>query len=81
MSEPWFGAKRYGIGLGPRSPAGWISTGVYVLLMVSAPIAGRSLNAPIWAVEAAPALLTVGFIALAILKSDGRPWRWRWGGR
>jgi short-subunit dehydrogenase len=36
MSKPWFGPKEYGFGLSPISPAGWIATLVYVIVLMSA---------------------------------------------
>jgi hypothetical protein len=83
MNEPWFGPKTYGIGIGPKSRAGWISVAVYCALMAAAPFAARFLGWPVWAAPVALGLLTVGFLILVALKSDGAAWRWRWrwGGR
>lgn len=40
MGAPRFGAKTYGVGVSPKSPAGWIALGAYVVaLMASAPLA------------------------------------------
>ena len=81
MGEPWFGAKAYGVGIGPKSRAGWIAIVAYLVLMATVPVACRSLSWPAWAIPAALGLLTVGFLILMVLKGDGQPWRWRWGGR
>ncbi len=86
MGKPWFGPKTYGIGIGPRSRAGWLAVAVYLLLMIATPIAELSLGLPVWMVPAAFGLFTVVFLTLVVLnsggaKSDGEPWRWRWGGR
>jgi hypothetical protein len=80
MGKPWFGAKTYGIGVGPKSPAGWTSVVVYCVLMLVTPTAMRSVG-PHWAGLAAGGLITVGYLVLVALKSDGAPWRWRWGGK
>lgn len=86
MSEPWFGPKTYGIGIGPKSRAGWVSVAVYLVLALATPIVGLSLNWPAWVTPIALAIFTVSFLILIIAKSrgdgsDGEPWRWRWGGR
>jgi membrane protein YdbS with pleckstrin-like domain len=81
MSEPWFGQKAYGIGLSPRSPAGWAATVVYILALVATVAIVKFFAAPRWAMWAAFAVLSLGFIALTIIKSDRKAWRWRWGGR
>jgi hypothetical protein len=81
MGEPWFGAKAYGIGIGPKSRAGWIAIVAYLVLMATIPIACRSLTWPDWTIPIALGLLTAGLLLLMNLKSDGEPWRWRWGGR
>jgi hypothetical protein len=81
MGEPWFGAKAYGVGLSPKTPAGWIATLVFVVVMVGAVPVGRLLHAPRWASFVVLALAPAAFLALAIWKSGGTVWRWRWGGR
>lgn len=81
MSSPWFGAKRYGIGLSPKSPAGWFALGACVAAILAVPPVSRRLEAPGWAAAAASILLTLAFLLLAWLKSDRSPWSWRWGGR
>lgn len=32
--SPWFGPKRFGIGISPSSWQGWVSTGIFVALLV-----------------------------------------------
>lgn len=81
MGEPWFGTKRYGVGISPRRPAGWIATGLYALAMIAAGPIAIVFAAPNWVLWTAFALLTVGFLGLAFAKSDHQPWRWRWNGR
>jgi hypothetical protein len=81
MGEPWFSVKTYGIGLSPKSPAGWIALAVYGAAVTAAPPVTAHFGAPRWVTGAAIAALTIGFLVLMFAKSDGRPWRWRWGGR
>lgn len=79
MSRPWFAQKRYGMGLSPASPAGWITLAIFVVAMaLTGPIV-EFLHLPVW-------VIWIGFAAeIAIMlwvifaKSDGKPWRWRWG--
>jgi hypothetical protein len=81
MTGPWFGAKEYGIGISPKSSAGWISLGIYALAMVATGPIARHFDAPLWVVWATFAFLTIGLLVLIFAKSDRRPWRWRWGRR
>lgn len=78
MGKPWFGAKRYGYGLSPISWEGWAVTLFWVALMG---VGGRMLPSRLgsgWTLAAMLALLVV-YLAVVGLKSDGKPWRWRWG--
>ena len=81
MGEPWFGVKRYGLGIGPRSPAGWIATGVFAVVLVAVTNSVALLHGPPMLALGMALLLGAAFIALAIAKSDRKPWRWRWGGK
>ena len=81
MREPWFGVKAYGIGIGPKSRAGWVSVAVYCVLMVAAPLAMHHLYWPAWSLPAAFVFLTLVLLTLMFVKSDGQPLRWRWDGR
>jgi hypothetical protein len=81
MGEPWFGAKTYGIGIGPKSRVGWACVAVYVGLMAAAALAVRFLDWPHWVAPAGLGGLTAAFLIVVRLKSDGQPWRWRWGRR
>jgi hypothetical protein len=81
MTEPWFGPKAYGIGIAPRSPRGWAALGVYVLAMAATGPVVEHFAAPRWVIWIAFALLTAALLVLMYVKSDRRPWRWRWGGR
>jgi hypothetical protein len=58
-STAWFGPRRYGWGLTPVAPAGWVATGVFgVLALVSA-----RHHPDDWR---RPTLLTVAYTLLAI---------------
>ena len=83
MKKPWFGVKAYGIGIGPISLPGWLSILAYAAAMVGVSTLGGWLSPPppSWIVGAIMLALTVGLFVLIGLKSDGKPWRWRWGGR
>ncbi|MBE7220805.1 MAG: hypothetical protein INR64_20245 [Caulobacteraceae bacterium] len=81
MGEPWFGVKRYGIGIGPRSPAGWAATVLFMVVVVVVPQVVVALHGPPWATLAIVLALGAAFTLLAFAKSDRKPWRWRWGGR
>jgi hypothetical protein len=79
MPKPWFGAKSFGVGIGPRSIEGWLLTGAYVVAMVAVTPLVVGLHVPIWWVFVSFGLLTAGFLIVALLMSDGAAWRWRWG--
>lgn len=79
MSDPWFGVKTYGIGIGPKNLAGWVSTLLYCTMMIGVPVAKRALNWPTWMILVAYVLFTIAFFALVFIKGDGKPWRLRWG--
>lgn len=81
MSKPWFGSKTYGIGIGPKSLEGWIATSVYVAAILTLSGAGRWFSVEPWVIGVAGLVLTMGFLAVAVLTSDHQPWRWRWGGK
>jgi hypothetical protein len=81
MGEPWFGAKDYGIGLSPKTGAGWAALALYVAAMGATTPLARRLAAPHWSIGAAFAILTAAFVVLVFLKGGRQAWRWRWGGR
>jgi hypothetical protein len=81
MSKPWFGPKEYGFGLSPISPAGWVATLVYVIVLMSAAFILRQRGAATWIGLATTLGITVAFIGLTLLKSDRSAWKWRWGRR
>ena len=83
----WFKPKTYGYGATPANWQGWVATGVFVigvmalslLLLGMEPKPGTGLGSwriGIWTLMVAG--LTVGFIWLSGVKSDGQ-WGWRWG--
>ena len=81
MKKPWFGVKAYGIGIGPKSFPGWVSVLVYAAAMGGATPFGEWLKLPFWRAGAFMLAMTVGLLVLMAVTSDGKPWRWRWGGR
>ena len=81
MGKPWFGPKRYGIGLGPTSPAGWMVMVAYVAAMVGALPLVRALGWPDWAFAVIQLAAVLLLVVLVILKRDSRPLKWRWGDR
>lgn len=81
MGRPWFGPKRYGIGLGPSSPAGWLAVLVYAGLMAGALPPVRALGWPDWAFAGIQLTATALLLTLVMLKRDRRPMKWRWGDR
>jgi hypothetical protein len=81
MGRPWFGAKRYGLGWSPSSPTGWAVVGAYVVAVIACPWLLAALHAPRGLGLLLALGLTTGLIAVMSAKSDGRRWRWRWGGR
>lgn len=81
MSKPWFGVKKYGVGMSPASPAGWLALAVYVCAMIAVGPVVDALHGPVWAIFVCLGLLTAGLLLLVKLKGDGQPWKWRWGGR
>lgn len=79
MSKPWFGAKTYGIGFSPKSLEGWIATLAYVVVVLAGAAVGRRWGAEPWMVGLGGLGLTIALLALAVIKGDGQPMRWRWG--
>ncbi len=71
-TKAWFGPRRFGWGLGPRSPEGWILTALAVATSMIAAI--RWPNRPI--IRSVPVVL---YLLVAILKgtSPGGPKEWR----
>jgi len=79
MSKPWFGAKTYGIGFSPKSVEGWIAMLVYVVAVLAVTAVGKQWGVEPWMIVLAGSGLTLGLLALAVVKGDGQPLRWRWG--
>lgn len=89
MSQAWFRPKTHGYGAYPANWKGWGIIAVYILVEFSV-IWGLVLR-PAWsgaepsskaiyATVALCTLLTLGFVWLTKVKTDGA-WRWRWGNR
>ena len=83
MSRYWFRQKRYGWGATPTTWEGWLSSLVF-LVVVLAINAGIILLVPTRRDAAAVLVGTVIvviilFCVLAAAKTEGG-WRWRWGG-
>ena len=79
MGQPWFGVKRYGIGVGPRSPAGWAAVGGWAVLVAITNGIIHALHGPPGLDGVATAAWVLALLALMAVKGDGRPWRWRSG--
>ena len=71
MSTPshWFGPKRFGFGVSPSSWRGWLTLGVYCVLVVIT-MKLRALDAFRWP---AMIVLTVAMIGIAAWKYGPRP--------
>jgi ABC-type Co2+ transport system permease subunit len=87
MTPYWSKPKTYGYGATPSNWQGWAATGVFVIVVMALsllllglePKPGTGLGAlriGIWALMVAG--LTVGFVWLSCVKTDGQ-WAWRWG--
>jgi hypothetical protein len=79
MNDPWFGPKRYGYGLSPINWKGWLATVVFIAIAVTFAVFTIVHRLPPLAMVAALTLFCLAFTVLALLKSDAKPWRWRWG--
>ena len=79
MNEYWFKPKRYGFGARPSTWEGWALTLGYVLaLLFIGGVFGVDNGRHPFAFFAIGAALTIIFVALAWLKTEGG-WHWRWG--
>ena len=81
MKDPWFIVKSHGYGLEPNGVAGWLSTGVLVALNVGLALGGERLRWPKPTLAFSIVALNAVLIGVMWLKSDRKPWRWRWGDR
>jgi hypothetical protein len=79
VSRPWFAQKRYGVGLSPASPAGWIALALFVAAMAATAPIVELFRLPIWSIWIGFALEIAIMVWAIFAKSDGKPWRWRWG--
>lgn len=69
QSHGWFGRKRFGWGLGPRSWQGWLTTAVYAALMIGLPrlVSPRTEHSEF---VGAMVLLTLIFLAIFVWKFE-----------
>ena len=78
--RPWFGARRFGYGLTPITWEGWVSVGVFAIVLFSAGLLLADSVAPRRFLALAAGLTAV-LLGLAWLKRDRKQKiRWRWGG-
>ncbi|HYD15225.1 MAG TPA: hypothetical protein VEA77_02385 [Hyphomicrobium sp.] len=89
MGDYWFKPKTYGYGAAPANWKGWAAgagfiVATWVILwpwILSPALAGKEPSpAGIVATLALIAVVTLGFIWLCKVKTDGA-WHWRWGGK
>ena len=72
--KPWFAAKRYGYGSGlPIAWQGWLLVGLYLALVIMAPIALAPLLSSIVVIAATAILLVI------CARKTAGGWRWRNG--
>jgi hypothetical protein len=81
MSKPWFGPKTYGYGLSPISVEGWLVTAAFVAIAIATVPVIRLFGLPDWTAGLAIAVEVAALLSICLAKSDGSPWRWRWGGK
>ena len=81
MRRPWFGANDYGIGLSPKSPAGWAALAVYVAVMAATPRLVAWFGAPLWVSVVGAIAATAALLVVIARTSDASLWRRRWGCR
>jgi len=83
----WFKPKSHGYGASPAGWKGWAATIAFLVLdlaltwvLIFAPLldTGTVSVARIVIWVAATVALTIGFVLVARVKTDGE-WRWRWG--
>ena len=67
----WFGPKRFGYGVGPRSWQGWAATAVFVLATIgSVQIPYEALGLPHWTRTAGFGVLLILFLLVVWLKYE-----------
>lgn len=83
MTRYWFKRRRYGFGWTPVTREGWLALGLYLAAVLGGALVLGKLkasNPPQWTTTAYLSIvlvLTIGFIAIAVIK--GPTPRWRWG--
>jgi hypothetical protein len=87
MSDHWFKPKAHGYGATPANWKGWAAVAGYIAVVVALVLSVVALPADLpeglgaWQVATLIvmiAALTLGFIRLCRMKTDGQ-WVWRWG--
>ena len=79
MGKPWFVQKKFGAGLSPSWPAGWIALAIFVIVLSATNFGMDALHLPLWLFLVVDAIETAVFFVLMWMKNDGKPLRWRWG--
>lgn len=82
MPKPWFGPKRYGVGLSPVSWEGWALTAAYVAaLAAAAGVLPRAFADPLIGGAAGVVgvlLASVAFFS-TVARRSASDIHWRWG--
>ena len=76
--DPWFPAKRYGLGWGfPSCWQGWLVLGIYIALLTSGSrlLLGRHVHPAYFMAFVAGLTL----VLILVVWAKGAPLRWRWG--
>jgi hypothetical protein len=67
----WFGPKRIGFGVSPRSWQGWLASAIFVVVLVAVRlIKPESFGYPHWTRPAAITAVIVAFLGLVYLKYE-----------
>ena len=81
MQRPWFGAKTFGIGVGPKSWEGWLVIAVFAGTALALPRLAAWRHGPSWIAPAGLGLLLLALLIVMTFKGDGKSLRWRAGPR
>ncbi len=78
----WFKRKLYGWGWAPARPAGWITIGVYLFVVLGIIFIAEGnqelAQNPKWIIGS---IVAATFVLLAVSWRTGEPPKWQWGGR
>ncbi|WP_036140709.1 hypothetical protein [Luteibacter sp. 9135] len=66
-TNAWFGKKRIGWGIGPRSWQGWLVIAIYTVMMMAVRIMAGASHP--WLIGASTVVLTVALFTVMFLKS------------